>query len=150
MQPHLVIRKRFIRSLLRVDRCSLSWASGRGLLKVYWGWTDSASAGDRIGGIDNCGIISSISSSLLSITCTCSLRKICTTYVCTYVCTSVQTYLCLQHYVSALRCWDKKHDFVWGLHSYLNNGMHILQPYHTYWHWWIGTCAWKLTALPVH
>ena len=25
----------------------LSWASGRGLLKVYWGWTDSASAGDQ-------------------------------------------------------------------------------------------------------
>ena len=28
-----------------VDRCSLSWASGRGLLEVYWGWTDAASAG---------------------------------------------------------------------------------------------------------
>ena len=45
MQPQLGIRKRFIRSLLRVDRCSLSWASGRGLLEVYWGWTDAASAG---------------------------------------------------------------------------------------------------------
>ena len=31
---------------LRVDRCSLSWASGRGLLEVYQGWTDAASAGD--------------------------------------------------------------------------------------------------------
>ena len=30
-----------------VDRCSLSWASGRGLLEVYWGWTDAASAGDQ-------------------------------------------------------------------------------------------------------
>ena len=29
MQPQLGIWKRFIRSLLRVDRCSLSWASGR-------------------------------------------------------------------------------------------------------------------------
>ena len=29
-----------------VDRCSLSWASGRGLLEVYEGWTDAASAGD--------------------------------------------------------------------------------------------------------
>ena len=27
-------------------RCSLSWWSGRGLLEVYWGWTDAASAGD--------------------------------------------------------------------------------------------------------
>jgi len=26
---------------------SLSWASGRGLLEVYWGWTDAASAGDH-------------------------------------------------------------------------------------------------------
>ena len=34
MQPHLGIRKRFIRSLLRVDRCSLSWASGRGLTEA--------------------------------------------------------------------------------------------------------------------
>ena len=47
MQPQLGIRKRFIRSLLRVDRCSLSWASGRGLLEVYWGWTDAASAGHQ-------------------------------------------------------------------------------------------------------
>ena len=47
MQPQLGIRKRFIRSLLGVDRCSLSWASGRGLLEVYWGWTDAASAGDQ-------------------------------------------------------------------------------------------------------
>ena len=37
----------FIRSLLRVDRCSLSWESGRGLLEVYWGWTDAASAGHQ-------------------------------------------------------------------------------------------------------
>ena len=37
----------FIRSLLGLDRCSLSWASGRGLLEVYWGWTDAASAGDQ-------------------------------------------------------------------------------------------------------
>ena len=47
MQPQLGIWKRFIRSLLRLDRCSLSWASGRGLLEVYWGWTDAASAGDQ-------------------------------------------------------------------------------------------------------
>ena len=57
MQPQLGIWKRFIasllgvdrgsiRSLLGVDRCSLSWASGRGLLEVYQGWTDAASAGD--------------------------------------------------------------------------------------------------------
>ena len=45
MQPQLGIWKRFIRSLLRVDRCTLSWASGRGLLEVCWGWTDAASAG---------------------------------------------------------------------------------------------------------
>ena len=45
MLPQLVIWKRFIRSLLGVDRCSLSWESGRGLLEVYWGWTDAASAG---------------------------------------------------------------------------------------------------------
>ena len=49
MQPQLVIWKRFIRSLLGVDRCSLSWGSGRGLLEVYWGWTDAASAGDLEG-----------------------------------------------------------------------------------------------------
>jgi len=36
----------FIRSLLGVDRFSLSWGSGRGLLEVYEGWTDAASAGD--------------------------------------------------------------------------------------------------------
>ena len=47
MQPQLGIWKRFNRSLLGVDRCSLSWASGRGLLAVYWGWTDAASAGDQ-------------------------------------------------------------------------------------------------------
>ena len=35
MQPQLGIRKRFIRSLLGVDRFSLSWGSGRGLLEVY-------------------------------------------------------------------------------------------------------------------
>ena len=44
MQPQLGIWKRFIRSLLGVDRCSLIWGSGRGLLEVYWGWTDAASA----------------------------------------------------------------------------------------------------------
>ena len=27
--------------------CSLSWGSGGGLLEVYWGWTDAASAGDQ-------------------------------------------------------------------------------------------------------
>jgi len=42
----LGIWKRFIRSLLGVDRCSLSWGSGRGLLEVYQGWTDATSAGD--------------------------------------------------------------------------------------------------------
>ena len=47
MQPQLGIWKRFIRSLLRVNRCSPSWASGRGLLEVYWGWTGAASAGDQ-------------------------------------------------------------------------------------------------------
>ena len=47
MQPQLGIVKRFIRSLLRVDRCSLSWGSGRGLLEVYEGWTEVASAGDQ-------------------------------------------------------------------------------------------------------
>ena len=46
MHPQLGIWKRFIRSLLGVDRCSLSWGSGRGLLEVYQGWTDAASAGD--------------------------------------------------------------------------------------------------------
>ena len=47
MQPQLGIRKRFIRSLLGVDRGSLSWESGRGLLEVYWGWKDAASVGDQ-------------------------------------------------------------------------------------------------------
>ena len=46
MQPQLGISKRFIRSLLVVDRCSLSWGSGRVLLGVYQGWTNAASAGD--------------------------------------------------------------------------------------------------------
>jgi len=36
MQPHLGIRKRFIRSLLRVERCSLSWASGRCMNTSSW------------------------------------------------------------------------------------------------------------------
>ena len=47
MQPQLGMWKRFIRSLLRVDRCSLSWASGRGLLEVYQVWTDASLAGDQ-------------------------------------------------------------------------------------------------------
>ena len=46
MQPHLEILKRFIRSLSGVERCRLSWGSGRGLLEVYQRWTDAASAGD--------------------------------------------------------------------------------------------------------
>ena len=46
MQPQLGILKRFIRSLSGVDRCRLSCGSGRGLLQVYLGWTDAASAGD--------------------------------------------------------------------------------------------------------
>ena len=46
MQPHLGIWKRLIRSLLKVDRCSLSWGSGRGLFEVYWWWTDAFSAVD--------------------------------------------------------------------------------------------------------
>ena len=46
MQPQLGIWKRFIRSLLGLDRCSLSWESGGGLLKVYKWWTEAASAGD--------------------------------------------------------------------------------------------------------
>ena len=33
--------------LLGVDRCGLSWGSGRGLLEIYWGWKDAASAGDQ-------------------------------------------------------------------------------------------------------
>ena len=47
MQPQLGNWKRFIRSLLGLDRCSLSWASGRGLLEVNWVWTDAASAGGQ-------------------------------------------------------------------------------------------------------
>ena len=46
MQLQNGIWKKFIRNLLVVDRCSLSWGSGRGLLEVYQGWTDAASAGD--------------------------------------------------------------------------------------------------------
>ena len=46
MQPQLGIWKKFIISLLVVDRSSLSLGSGRGLFKVYLGWTDAASAGD--------------------------------------------------------------------------------------------------------
>ena len=44
MQPQLGIWKRFIINLSVVDRCSLSWGSGRGLLEVYQQWTDAASA----------------------------------------------------------------------------------------------------------
>ena len=29
-----------------MDRGCISWGSGRGLLEVYQGWTDAASAGD--------------------------------------------------------------------------------------------------------
>ena len=36
----------FIRSLWGVDRGCISWGSGRGLIEVYQGWTDAASAGD--------------------------------------------------------------------------------------------------------
>ena len=43
MQTQLGIWKRFIVSLLVVDRCSLSWEFGRGSLEIYWGWTDAAS-----------------------------------------------------------------------------------------------------------
>ena len=66
MQTQFGIWKRFIRSLFGVNRCSLSWGSGRGLLEVYlevnrcnlrWGsgkgllevyrrWTDAVLAGD--------------------------------------------------------------------------------------------------------
>ena len=45
-QLRLRIWKEFIRSLSVVDRCSLSWGSGRGLLEVYGGWTDAVSPGD--------------------------------------------------------------------------------------------------------
>ena len=46
MQTQLGIWKRLIRSLLGVERCSLIWGSGRGLIKVYYVWTNAASAGD--------------------------------------------------------------------------------------------------------
>ena len=46
MLPQLGIGKMFIRSLLVVDRCSLSWGCGRGLLEVYQGWEDADSVGD--------------------------------------------------------------------------------------------------------
>ena len=46
MQPQLGVWKRFTRSLTGVDRCSLSWGSGRGSLEVYLWWTDAASAGN--------------------------------------------------------------------------------------------------------
>ena len=45
-QLRLRICKRFIISLLVVDRCSLRCGSGRHLLEVYQGWTDAASARD--------------------------------------------------------------------------------------------------------
>ena len=46
MKSLLGILTRFIRSLSGVDRCSLSWGCGRGLLEVYYGWTDAVSAWD--------------------------------------------------------------------------------------------------------
>ena len=66
IKPHLGMLEKFVGILAGVDRCSLSWGSGRGLLevylgladaifrwgsgrslfKVYYGLTDSASAGD--------------------------------------------------------------------------------------------------------
>ena len=46
MQPQIWIWKRLIRNLLGVERCSLSWESGRDLLEVYQGWTDAALAVD--------------------------------------------------------------------------------------------------------
>ena len=46
MHPQMGMWKRFIRSLLRVDRCSLCWGSGRGLLEDYLERTDAATAGD--------------------------------------------------------------------------------------------------------
>ena len=46
MQPQLRIWRRFITSLSGVDRCSLSWGFGIGLLEVYRGWIDAASDGD--------------------------------------------------------------------------------------------------------
>ena len=45
-QLRLRIWKRFIISLLVVDRYSLSWGSGRDLLEVYQGWTNADSFGD--------------------------------------------------------------------------------------------------------
>ena len=41
------IWQRFIPSLLVGDRCSRGLRLGRGLLEVYQGWTDAASAGDQ-------------------------------------------------------------------------------------------------------
>ena len=49
MKPQVGIWKRFIISLLVVERCSLSWGSGSGLLEVYQLWTDATSAGDLEG-----------------------------------------------------------------------------------------------------
>ena len=46
MQPQLEISKRFIRSLLVVDRCSLGWGSGRVLLEFCQKWTYAVSSGD--------------------------------------------------------------------------------------------------------
>ena len=46
MQPQLGMWKRFIRSLLVVNGCSLSLGYERGLFDVYLGWTDAASAVD--------------------------------------------------------------------------------------------------------
>ena len=39
-------------SYTSVTQCSLSWAPGRGLLEVYWGWTDAPSAGHLEGHIN--------------------------------------------------------------------------------------------------
>ena len=49
---NLSISKLVIRSLSGVDRCSLSWWSRRGLLEVYEGWTEAASAGDLEGKVN--------------------------------------------------------------------------------------------------
>ena len=46
MQPQLGIWKMFIRSLLVVDKCSLSWRFGRGLFQVYYWGTELAEAED--------------------------------------------------------------------------------------------------------
>ena len=51
MQPQMGIWKRFCRSLSDVDKFSLNWESGRGLLEVYWGWTDAPSFEDVEGGL---------------------------------------------------------------------------------------------------